>query len=64
MTNDGTRLYDALNAAIPHMIRLGDFIGNAEGRCEAIAEAREAIREWCYDSKTDAMVAFAKKEES
>lgn len=36
-------LLAALKASVPLLVRLGDFIGNAQGRCEAIAAAVEAI---------------------
>lgn len=33
----------ALDLAIPLLIKLGDFIGNAHGRCEAIGACRVAL---------------------
>jgi hypothetical protein len=39
------RMLAALERALPYLIRLGDFTGNADGRCETILEVREAIAE-------------------
>jgi hypothetical protein len=37
---------NALRDAIPLLVRLGDFIGNAENRCEVILRAKDALREF------------------
>lgn len=42
------KLVDALKAALPFLIRLGDFVGNGEGptgneRCDAVLAVRQAI---------------------
>jgi hypothetical protein len=36
-------MLEALEAAYPLLIRLGDFIGNSDGRCEAIGKLVDAI---------------------
>lgn len=38
-----TQPVDALRATLPLLVRLGDFIGNAEGRCDVILAVKEAI---------------------
>lgn len=35
---------EALRKAVPLMVLLGDYIGNDYGRCEAILQARQALR--------------------
>ena len=35
----------ALRAALPLLIRLGDYIGNDDGRCEVVLQVRQALAE-------------------
>jgi hypothetical protein len=37
------QMYEALQRALPLLIRLGDFIGNQENRCETILEIRNVL---------------------
>lgn len=36
-------MWAALHAALPLLIKLGDFIGNADHRCEIILQVRAAL---------------------
>lgn len=42
-TNE-VELLEALKLALPLLVRLGDFIGNKENRCEAVLAANTVLR--------------------